>query len=142
MPLGRKIIKLNRSKSQIKVRYAETDQMGVVHHANHALYLEISRLDWLEQLGFSYATMEQEGIKLPVVSLSVNYKLPLYFEELITVECVLTQAPSAKMVFDYEIYNSKGQLAATASTILVFVDMKTNKPIKCPDAILKALQLI
>jgi len=142
MPLGRKIIKLNRSKSQIKVRYAETDQMGVVHHANHALYLEISRLDWLEQLGFSYAIMEQEGIKLPVVSLSVNYKLPLYFEELITVECVLTQAPSAKMVFDYVIYNSKGQLAATASTILVFVDMKTNKPIKCPDAILKALQLI
>jgi acyl-CoA thioester hydrolase len=113
--------------------------MGVVHHANHALYLEISRLDWLKQLGFSYAKMEKEGIKLPVVSLNVNYKLPLYFEEEIRVECWLAETPTAKMIFNYEIYNSKNQLAATASTVLVFVDMETNKPMKCPEIILKAL---
>jgi acyl-CoA thioester hydrolase len=130
---------LNRSKSHIIVRYAETDQMGVVHHANHALYLEISRLDWLKQLGFSYAKMEKEGIKLPVVSLNVNYKLPLYFEEEIRVECWLAETPTAKMIFNYEIYNSKNQLAATASTVLVFVDMETNKPMKCPEIILDAL---
>lgn len=133
---------MNRSKSKIKVRYAETDQMGVVHHANHALYLEISRLDWLKQLGFSYARMEKDGIKLPVVSLNVNYKLPLYFEEEITVECYLVESPTAKMIFNYEIYNSDYQLSATASTTLVFVDMDSNRPIKCPDSILKALKLI
>lgn len=133
---------MNRSKSNIIVRYGETDQMGIVHHANHALYLEIARLDWLKQLGFSYAKMEQQGVKLPVVSLDINYKLPLYFEEEIRVECWVPTTPTAKMIFNYEIYNSDNQLAATASTTLVFVNMETNKPMKCPDVILDSLESI
>lgn len=116
--------------------------MGIVHHANHALYLEIARLDWLKQLGFSYAKMEQQGVKLPVVSLDINYKLPLYFEEEIRVECWVPTTPTAKMIFNYEIYNSDNQLAATASTTLVFVNMETNKPMKCPDVILNSLESI
>jgi acyl-CoA thioester hydrolase len=60
------------NNTQIKVRYAETDQMGVVHHANYALYLELARIEWLSMLGFSYAEMEKQGVILPVVSLLVN----------------------------------------------------------------------
>lgn len=61
-------------KIQIRVRYGETDQMGVVHHGNYALYLEMGRIEWLRKLGVSYKDMEKNGVMLPVVSLTINYK--------------------------------------------------------------------
>lgn len=130
---------MKRTISKIKVRYAETDQMGVVHHANYALYLEMGRLDWLSELGFSYAAMEREGVKLPVVSLSIDYKKPLFFEDEFTVTTYVKENPTAKIVFEYEINNQKGELVATASTILVFVSTHTNRPIKCPDYLIEAI---
>lgn len=123
---------MNKTISKIKVRYAETDQMGVVHHANYALYLEVGRLEWLSSLGFSYAKMELDGVMLPVVSMSIDFKKPLYFEEEIKLVTNLKSTPSAKIIFEYDLYNQKGELAASASTVLVFVSTETKKPIKCP----------
>lgn len=121
---------------QIRVRYGETDQMGVVYHGNYPLYLEIGRIEWLRKLGISYKTMEENGVMLPVVSLTVNYKKPACYDDLINVKTKLKNRPTAKIEFEYEISNEKGEILTTASTILVFVDMKTNRPVKAPDYIL------
>lgn len=121
---------------QIRVRYGETDQMGVVYHGNYALYLEMGRIEWLRKLGISYKTMEENGIMLPVVSLHVNYKKSAGYDDLINVKTQLSKTPTAKIEFDYEITNEKGELLSTASTILVFVDMKTGKPTKAPKYIM------
>ncbi len=126
-------------KIQIRVRYGETDQMGVVYHGNYALYLEMGRIEWLRKLGISYKGMEENGIMLPVVSLNVDYKKPAGYDDLIAVTTKLRSKPTAKIIFDYEITNEKGELLTTASTILVFVDMKTNRPVKAPEYILKLL---
>lgn len=124
---------------QIRVRYGETDQMGVVYHGNYALYLEMGRIEWLRKLGISYKSMEENGIMLPVVSLNVNYKRPVGYDDLITVKTKLKNKPSAKIEFDYEITNESGVVLTTATTVLVFVDKHTKKPIKAPKYILDAL---
>ncbi|MFV9551334.1 acyl-CoA thioesterase [Algibacter sp. PT7-4] len=121
---------------QIRVRYGETDQMGVVYHGNYALYLEMGRIEWLRKLGVSYKSMEENGIMLPVVSLSVNYKKSAGYDDVINVKTQLKNKPTAKIEFEYEITNKDGEILTTASTVLVFVDMKTGRPIKAPKYIL------
>lgn len=125
---------------QIRVRYGETDQMGVVYHGNYALYLEMGRIEWLRKLGISYKWMEENGIMLPVVSLNINYKKPAGYDDVINVKTQLKNIPSAKIEFDYEITNEVGEILTTAHTVLVFVDMKTKRPIKAPDYILNLLK--
>ncbi len=126
-------------KSVIKVRYAETDQMGVVHHGNYAQYFEIARIEWLEALGVSYKSMEERGVMLPVVSLLTNFKKSAYFDDLLTITTTLKQLPGVKIIFEYEVHNKKEELLTTGETTLVFVDMKTKKPIRCPDYLLEKI---
>ena len=132
---------MNSHKTKIKVRYAETDQMGVVYHGNYAQYLEIGRLEWLSAIGISYKEMEANDVMLPVVSLNVNYKKPAYYEDILTVSTTLIKQPTASIEFAYEIHNSSGELLTTANTILVFVNMKSNLPMRCPRYILDKLQI-
>ena len=124
---------------QIRVRYGETDQMGVVHHGNYALYLEMGRIEWLRKLGVSYKNMEENGVMLPVVSLSINYKKSAVYDDVIHVKTQLKNTPTAKIEFEYEITNEKGEILTLASTTLVFIDMKTNRPMKAPQYILDAI---
>lgn len=121
---------------QIRVRYGETDQMGVVYHGNYALYLEMGRIEWLRKLGVSYKIMEEKGIMLPVVSLNINYKKSACYDDVINVKTQLKNKPTAKIEFEYEITNDKGEIITTASTTLVFIDMKTNRPTRAPQYIL------
>ena len=125
---------------QIRVRYGETDQMGVVYHGNYALYLEMGRIEWLRKLGISYKSMEENGIMLPVVSLSINYKKSAGYDDVINVKTQLRNVPTAKIEFDYEITNNQGEILTTASTTLVFIDKTTNRPTKPPKYILDALE--
>lgn len=128
-------------QTTIKVRYAETDQMGVVYHGNYAHYLEIGRLEWLSALGVSYKEMEANDVMLPVVLLNVNYKKPAYYDDVLTVSTTLVKLPTASIEFDYKIHNSSGELLTTATTKLVFVNKKTNFPMRCPHYILDKLQI-
>jgi acyl-coA thioester hydrolase, ybgC/ybaW family len=120
----------------LRTRYAETDQMGVVYYGNYPQYLEIGRVEWLRAIGLTYKEMEAEGIMMPVVSLQIQYKKPALYDELITIRTKLKDLPSTKIEFDYEILNEKGELLSTANTILVFVDAKTFRPIRCPEKVL------
>lgn len=124
---------------QIRVRYGETDQMGVVYHGNYALYLEMGRIEWLRKLGVSYKKMEESGIMLPVISLNINYKKSAGYDDVIHVKTQLRKTPSVKIEFDYEITNAEGEILTTASTTLAFIDMKTKRPVKAPDYILEKL---
>ena len=126
-------------KISFRVRYNETDQMGVVHHGNYAKYLEIGRIEWLRSLGVSYKSMEDKGVMLPVVSLQINFKKSAIYDDLITVVTSMQEKPLVRIGFDYKIYNEAKELLAEASTILVFVNIKTKRPMKCPDYILKKM---
>ncbi len=122
-----------------RVRYSETDQMGVVYHGNYAQYLEMGRVEWLRAMGVTYKSMEDNGIMLPVISLHIDYKKSALYDDLITVETQLKNKPMVKIEFDYKVYNESKELLATAHTVLAFMDKKTGKPIKCPDYILERL---
>ena len=122
-----------------RVRYAETDQMGVVYHGNYAQYLEMGRVEWLRSFGISYKKMEENGIMLPVISLAMNFKKSAVYDDLITVMTRLKSTPSVRIEFDYEIYNEADEILVQANTVLVFMDRVKNKPVKCPDYLLERL---
>ncbi|PIF01338.1 MAG: thioesterase [Maribacter sp.] len=122
-----------------RVRYAETDQMGVVHHGNYPQYLEMGRTEWLRSHGISYKAMEDSGIILPVVSISLNYKKSAYYDDLIVLRTYLRKKPMVRIEFDYEIHNGEGDFLAEANTVLAFIDAKRNKPIRCPSDILEKI---
>jgi len=123
-----------------RVRYAETDQMGVVYHGNYAQYFEMGRVEWLRKFGISYKSMEENGTMLPVISLQVNYKKPILYDDLITVRTMLTKTPAVKIEFDFEIYNESGEILANAKVILAFIDINRNRPIKCPEYVMNAIK--
>ncbi|MBT8271985.1 MAG: acyl-CoA thioesterase [Bacteroidia bacterium] len=124
-------------KIQIRVRYGETDQMGVAYHGNYAQYLEMGRIEWLRQFGISYKKMEADGIKLPVISLSLNFKKSAGYDDLLTVVTQLKKIPTAKIEFTYDIFNEKGELITRAETTLAFIDVETERPMRCPEALLE-----
>ena len=124
----------------LRTRYAETDQMGVVYYGNYPQYLELGRVEWLRAIGLTYKEMEAEGIMMPVVSLQIQYKKPALYDELITIRTKLKDLPSTKIEFNYEILNEKGELLSTANTILVFVDAKTFRPVRCPEKVLDLIR--
>ena len=125
----------------VKVRYAETDQMGVVYHGNYPQYLEIARIDWLDSLGVSYKNMEDEGIMLPVFELNLKYHKPIHFDENLRIETRLRETPNVKIIFDYTIFNECGEKVTSASSILAFIDSETRKPIRCPKYIYEKLEI-
>lgn len=127
---------------QVRVRYSETDQMGVVYHGNYIPYFEIGRVEWLRDKGISYKSMEESGIGLPIVSMNINYKKSARYDELLTVHTTFKTQSSVKIEFDCAIYNESDELLTTAQFILVFVSLKTGRPTAPPDYILELLKRI
>lgn len=124
----------------LRIRYGETDQMGIVYHGNYAQYFEIGRTEWLRNLGITYKQMEEEGIKLPVISLAVNFKKSVCYDDVIKVKTTLKKMPTASIEFDYEIENENGEIVTTGNTVLAFIDIVRNRPTRCPQHILDKLQ--
>lgn len=130
---------IKNNLTKIRVRYGETDQMGVVYYGNYALYIEQGRTEWLREFGLSYKWMEAHDIQLPVVHFSIDYKHPARYDDLLTVKTYLKKIPTVKIEFFYEIYNDSKQLLATATTVLVFIDSTTGKIRKAPDYLIEKL---
>jgi acyl-CoA thioester hydrolase len=114
----------------IQPRYSETDQMGIVHHANYLIYMEQARLEWLNTLGFSYQKMEDSGVLLPVYQIDIKYKNPIKFGDEISVKTTLKNIPTTRVVFEYEISKNGDQICAVAELTLVFTDAATFRPRK------------
>lgn len=130
---------MNFNKFSFRVRYGETDQMGVVYHGKYADYLELGRTAWLRNLGTTYKRMEDDGIILPVIHLQIDYKKSAKYDDLLTIETTLKNKPLVKITFDYKIYNESRELLAEATTTLAFINRETSKPMKCPEYILEKL---
>lgn len=128
------------NETKIRVRYGETDQMGIVYHGNYAQYLEIGRIEWLRSLEVSYKKMEADGMILPVISLSLNYKKSACYDDVIYVKTELLKMPTATIEFSYEIKNEAGEILTLANTTLAFINKQTGKPTRCPKYILDKLQ--
>ncbi|SRR5690606_15435638 len=117
------------STVQFPVRYAETDQMGVVYHANYLVWMEIGRTKLIEDLGFSYAKMEESGILAPVIDIQASYKKPCKFGEKVTVKTWIDHYDGLRIIYGYEIYKENGELAVTGSSSHVCVKKETFRPI-------------
>jgi acyl-CoA thioester hydrolase len=131
---------MNEHKVEVRVRYGETDQMGVVYHGSYVPYFEIGRVEWLRNKGVSYKFMEESGIALPIVSMHLNYKKPARYDDLLTVHTKLKKYSGVKIEFDCEIRNENQELLTTAHFILVFIDIKTGKPIQPPEYLLEIIK--
>ncbi|MFM2229118.1 MAG: hypothetical protein RL607_376 [Bacteroidota bacterium] len=130
-------MKLN--EVQVRVRYSETDQMGVVYHGSYVPYFEIGRVEWLRNRGVSYKALEESGIALPIVSMHINYKKPARYDDLLVITTRLKQYSGVKIEFDCEIRSENDELLTTAHFILVFVDVKTGRPIVPPNEVLEIM---
>lgn len=120
-------------ETKVKVRYAETDQMGIVHHANYALYYEIARTECFEaSSGITYESMEAEGVMLPLLELQSKFLKPAFYNQVLTVKCLVKELPTVRLNVEYEIYNEAEQLINIGKTVLVFVDKQTRKPCQPP----------
>ncbi|HRG18806.1 MAG TPA: thioesterase family protein [Flavobacterium lutivivi] len=132
---------MNQDCVEIRVRYSETDQMGVVYHGSYVPYFEIGRVEWLRKKGISYKELEATGIALPIVSMHINYKKPARYDELLKVTTKLKSQNGVKIEFDCEIRNENDELLTTAHFILVFVDVNLGKPILPPNYVLDLIKI-
>jgi acyl-CoA thioester hydrolase len=129
------------SETQIRVRYAETDQMGVVYHSNYFPYFESARAESIRQLGFTYADMEKMGVIMPVVDVHCRYLRPALYDNLLTIKTTLKELPvHHKIEFHHEVFNETEELLAVGKIILYFMEAKTMKRTSMPDALLNKLQ--
>ncbi len=125
-------------ESYIRVRYAETDQMGYVYYGNYPMYFEVARVEMLRNLGFTYKGFEEEGIMLPVIDMHIKYIKPALYDDLLKVKITVAKLPTSRFHFDYEIYNEANELLNKAEVTLVCVSMITRRICKPPkDFILK-----
>jgi acyl-CoA thioester hydrolase len=127
------------SETTIRVRYAETDQMGYVYYGNYAQYFEVGRVEGLRQLGMSYRSFEESGIILPVLDLSVKFFKPAFYDDLLTIKTTIPEMPKVRIKFLYETYNAKGDKLNAGETTLVFIDQKSNKPCAAPNEFIEKI---
>jgi len=114
--------------TKIRVRYAETDQMGYMYYGNYAAFFEVGRVEMLRSLGMTYKSMEDSGIIMPVAEMKCKYIKPALYDEEITVKVIIENMPSIRIHFRYELFNEKEELIHIGETTLVFVDKIKNKP--------------
>lgn len=119
-------------ETQLRVRYAETDQMGVVWHGNYLQYFEMGRTEALRACGWSYRGLEQAGIMLPLVEAHLKYSKPARYDDLLTVKTFVREPATARLRFEYEVRNEAGELLVTGHTVLGFVDAATRRPCRPP----------
>jgi acyl-CoA thioester hydrolase len=129
------------TETQIRVRYAETDQMGVVYHSNFFPYFESARAESIRQLGFTYADMEKMGVIMPVIDVHCRYLQPARYDDLLTVKTILKELPvHHKIEFHHEVYNEQNELLAIGKIILYFMESKTMKKTLMPVQLMEKIQ--
>jgi acyl-CoA thioester hydrolase len=113
---------------QIRVRYAETDKMGYVYYGNYATYLEVGRVETIRHIGFSYKELEDAGIMMPVLEYKSKFLKPARYDDMLLIKVYIKNKPSARILFEYEVFNQDGILLTVAETTLVFVNSRSGKP--------------
>lgn len=115
--------------TDVKVRYQETDQMGVVYHANYLVWFELGRTAFIEELGFQYHEMEESGVVSPVVDANIQFKQPLRYGQTARVHTWLDYYDGIRVTYGYEIQTPEGEIAVTGTTKHVCVKKDSFKPV-------------
>ncbi len=129
-----------KGKTQYRVIYGDTDQMGVVYYGNYGRLYEMGRSEMIRGMGFPYAELEDMGVVMPVYSVEARYRKVITYDELITIETTVKEMPTARMKFHHRIFSEDGTLAHEATVVLVFMDMKTKKLIRAPRVLLDVIK--
>ncbi len=127
-------------ETKIRVRYAETDQMGFVYYGNYATYYEVARVEALRALGITYKSLEAKGILLPVLENYSKFILPARYDDHLTVKLILEKMSGSRLSFAYEVFNEEKKLINLGKTTLVFISRDTGKPIEAPDFLVEKLK--
>jgi acyl-CoA thioester hydrolase len=122
-----------RLSTEIRVRYQETDQMGVVYHANYLIWFEVGRTSFIRELGHSYPELEAKGILLPVVDVGAQFRHSAKYDDVVVVETIIEEIGPSKIVFQYSVKRKEDQrLLATGHTKHIWVS-KEMKRVRLPD---------
>jgi acyl-CoA thioester hydrolase len=124
--------------SEIRVRYQETDKMGVAYHGNYLTWFEFARVDMLDQLGIPYIKMEEQGFMLPVIEANARYLLPCYFDDRLKIETMIKKEPRVKIQVHYNIYRADEKVCQ-GHTVHAFID-QNRKICKPPEQFSDALK--
>jgi acyl-CoA thioester hydrolase len=129
------------AETQIRVRYAETDQMGVVYYGNYAQYFEVARADSIRDLGYTYRDMEASGVIMPVVELHCKFLRPASYDDLLTIKSTVKELPTDHRIeFYQEVFNEQGKLLTTGKVVLYFVTAKEMQKTTMPETLRKKLE--
>ena len=126
-----------QSRAQVTVRYAETDMMGIVYHANYLPWFEIGRTTLLKEIGVPYRQLETEGYRLPVLEISAKYAKPAVYDDTLTVVTTMNEKPLLRIRLEYEIFRDQ-ELLATGYSIHAFVDLK-GRPVRPPPSVVAVM---
>ena len=118
--------------TNIRVRFNETDSLGIVWHGNYITYFEDGREDFGNKHGISYLDVKANGFATPIVESICKHKLPLKYGDIATIETTYVDTPANKMIFTYTIFNPKREVVCTGKTIQVFIDEKGNLVLNIP----------
>lgn len=130
-----------RHQTSLRVRYAETDQMGVVYHSNYLVWMEVARTDLLRARGIAYSELERMGFGLTVAEASIRYRAPAKYDDEIVVSATVTDVRSRSLRIEYEIRRAADDtLLATAVTALVSIDPRSGRPVVLPREVAALLQ--
>jgi acyl-CoA thioester hydrolase len=129
-----------RCSSTVRVRYAETDQMGVAYHGDYFAWFEVGRTDLLRQLGLTYKQLEAEDVRLPVIETRVQYRRPALYDDVLEIRTRLVEMTGARLTFEYDVVRSgEADAIAEATTSHAAVDSK-GRPRRLPDELRRRLQ--
>ena len=128
------------TETKVRVRYAETDQMGYVYYGRYADYYEVGRTEMIRGLGITYRKFEELGIMMPVLEMKIRYYNPARYDDLLTIKTRVEELPIARIHFFCEIYNEQGDKLNSGEVSLVFTDSETRRPVRAPEELISAMQ--
>ena len=123
-----------------RVRYKDTDQMGIMHHSNYIVIYEMARTEWLRDMGLPYAEFERRGVMSPIIEVKSKYRYPAFYDEVLTVKLTMEELPAARLVIASEVYNEADKLINTGSVTLGFMHAATRRPCRAPEWFIAALE--
>ncbi len=127
-------------ETKIRVRYKDTDQMGIMHHSNYIVMYEMARTEWLRDMGLTYAEIERRGIMSPIIEVQSRYLYPAFYDEVLTVKVFMDEMPAARLNINSEVYNEAGKLINTGRVTLGFMHADTRRPCRAPEWFVAALE--
>lgn len=127
--------------TELRTRYAETDQMGVIYYGVYSTYYEVARVEAFRKMNIDYRKMElEDGVMMPVLENKSRYLKSLKYGEVITIRVIVREKPSVKVRYEYEIYNEKKQLVHLGESTLCFMNIKTRRPCRPPQNLMAMVE--